>query len=114
MAQESRATINRPRPRLARGQERPTYLQPDIDRVFIMFTALMTEVSALRDRIDTHEALAERGQVATVAAVEAFEIDAQRRSQRDARRDAMIGRVLRVLFEERDGDQPNDPLKAAE
>ena len=93
----------RPRPRVARGQDRPTYLSsPDLDRVFIMLTSLMAEVSALQDRVDTHEALAEAGQVATREAVEAFELDWPRREARDARRDAMLNRVLRVVYEERE------------
>jgi len=112
MTQDSTLAIHRPRPRRARGQDRPTYLAPDLDRVVIMFTGLMAEVSALRDRLDTHEALAETGAVATQVAVEAFELDAERRIARDARRDAMITRVLRVLYEERDGDSATEPLAA--
>jgi hypothetical protein len=93
-----------PRPRKARGQDRPQYLDsPDLDRIVIMMTSLMSEVAALRDRIDTHEALAEQGIVATVAAVESFELDGVREAAREAHRDAMLSRVLRVLFEERDG-----------
>ncbi|WP_404479986.1 hypothetical protein [Novosphingobium sp. BL-52-GroH] len=103
----------RPRPRLARGQARPTFLSPDLDRVVIMVTSLMAEVSALRDRLDTHEALAENGEVATRAAVEGFELDGDRQAAREARRDAMLNRMLRVLVEERDGDSANDPLQAA-
>jgi hypothetical protein len=103
----------RARPRKARGQDRPTFLSPDLDRVVIMVTSLMAEVSALRDRLDTHEALAEQGAVATLAAVERFELDAERQVAREKRRDAMLGRVLRVITEERDGDSAVDPLKAA-
>lgn len=113
MTQTNAATRNRPRPRRARGQERPTYLSPDLDRIMIMFTGLMAEVSALRDRVDTHEALAEQGKIATSDAVERYELDDERRSARDARRDAMLSRVLRVLYEERDGDRPNDPVADA-
>lgn len=65
-----------------------------------MLAALMGEVSALRDRLDTHEALAEAETVATMEAVEAFELSAERRTQREARRDAMLSRVLRVLYED--------------
>ncbi len=78
-----------------------------------MFTSLMGEVSALRDRLDTHEALAEQGVVATSEAIENYVLDADRRALREAGRDAMLNRVLRVLFEERDGDQPNDPVAEA-
>jgi hypothetical protein len=96
--------VRRPRPRKARGQDRPAYLKPeDIDRVFMTLVSLMVEVSAVRDRLDTHEALAEAGAVATREAVEAYEIDAPRRAVREAARDAMLARVLRVIYEERDG-----------
>ncbi|WP_439486848.1 hypothetical protein [Blastomonas fulva] len=92
-----------PRPRKARGQDRPRYLDSaDLDRVAIMVIGLMAEVSALRDRIDTHEALAESGLVATYAAVETFELDEARQSQREVRRDAMLSRLLRVLYEDRE------------
>ena len=109
MAGSTGSTTNRPRPRKARGQDRPTYLDsPDLDRVFIMLTGLMAEISALRDRLDTHEALAERGAVASTEAVERYELDAARQAVREARRDAMLGRVLRVLYEERDVADPTD------
>lgn len=102
---DGETTLDRPRPRKARGQARPTYFDsPDLDRVTIMMIGLMAELSALRDRIDTHEALAEAGTVATTIAVEAYELDAQRRLAREARRDGMLDRVLRVLYEERDAD----------
>lgn len=68
-----------------------------------MLMTLCTEVSVLRDRIDTHEALAEQGLVATTAAVEAWETDEARHVAREARREALLDRVLRVVTEERDG-----------
>jgi hypothetical protein len=103
MADAADTVMVRPRPRKARGQERPVYLDnPDLDRVTIMLVGLMAEVSALRDRLDTHEALAELGAVATTGAVERYTLDPDRREARDRRRDAMLDRVLRVLFEERD------------
>jgi hypothetical protein len=106
MTDSNASTLKRPRPRKARGQARPSYLQPtDIDRVFMILMSLMAEVSALRDRIDTHEALAERNEVATVAAVEGYELDDARRAARDAARDATLGRVLRVLYEDLDPDR---------
>ena len=95
--------IRQPRRRFARGQSRPAYLQPgDIDRVMIMLVALMSEVSALRDRIDTHEAVADLGSVATTAAIEAYELTPERQAAREANREAMLKRVLRVITEERD------------
>jgi hypothetical protein len=103
----------RARPRRARGRDRPTYLSPDLDRVTMMMISLITEVSALRDRLDTHEALAESGAVATLAAVESYELNDARRAAREASRDAMLSRVFRVIYEDRDGDSPNDPIAEA-
>jgi hypothetical protein len=93
----------RPRPRKARGQDRPQYLDSsDLDRVVLMMTSLMSEVSALRDRLDTHEALGAQGLIATVETVEAYHLTPEREAARDVVRDAMLTRVLRVMFEERD------------
>lgn len=103
MADADAQTLNRPRPRKARGQDRPQYLEStDLDRVMMMLTSLMSEVSALRDRLDTHEALAAEGVVATTEAVEAHRPDVARETAREAMRDALLSRVLRVLFEDRD------------
>jgi hypothetical protein len=74
----------------------------DIDRLMIMMVALMAEVSVLRDRIDTHEALAEAGQQATVERVEAFDVDGDRQAAREARRQALLKRVLRAITHERE------------
>ena len=103
MADGDAQKIHRPRPRKARGPSRPRYLESgDIDRVMLIVTSLMSEVSALRDRLDTHEALAAQGGVATREAVEAFRPDADCEALREIMRDAMLSRVLRVLFEDRD------------
>ncbi|MEO7378535.1 MAG: hypothetical protein ABIV23_00540 [Sphingomicrobium sp.] len=92
-----------PRRRFARGQSRPRYLEPtDVDRVMIMLVALMSEMSALRDRVDTHEAVAELGGAPTSAAIEAYELTPERFAVREANRAGMLKRVLRVITEERD------------
>lgn len=102
-----------PRRRFARGQSRPDYLQPgDLDRVMIMLVALMSEVSALRDRVDTHEAVADLGGAATTAAIEAYELTPERQAAREANRAAMLKRVLRVITEERDEAVTDGPKKA--
>jgi len=107
MADSDLSTRSRPRPRKARGQDRPQYLDsPDLDRVMIMLTSLMSEVSALRDRLDTHEALGGAGRAISTEAVEAFTLDPERQAAREALRDGMLTRVLRVLFEDRDAHEP--------
>jgi len=94
---------SRPRRRWARGVDRPTYLKPDdIDRVMIMLVALMSEVSALRDRLDTHEAVAELGGAVTSQAIEDFELTPERQAVREQNRQAMLKRVLRAITEQRE------------
>lgn len=105
MADIDASGFQRSRPRNSRGQARPQYLDsPDLDRVFIMMMSMLSEVSALRDRLDTHEALADQGIVATHAQVEAYTVDAARQQAREAQRQALLDRVLRVIVEERDVD----------
>jgi hypothetical protein len=110
---QSTSTERKPRRRWARGPARPHYLQAsDVDQVMSMLIALMSEVSALRDRIDTHELLAAQGVVATGAALEAFVLTDAQRVTREARRQAMLKRVLRVVTEQREAAH-NDPKKSA-
>lgn len=100
---ESISTDLKPRRRQAKGQARPKYLQPgDLDKMMIMFVALTGEVSALRDRLDTHEAVGELGNAATTAAIEAYELTPERHLAREANRQAMLKRVLRAITEDRD------------
>ena len=68
----------------------------------IMMVALMAEVSVLRDRIDTHEALAELGTSAAVEHVEAYQVDEARQAAREERRQALLKRVLRAITHERE------------
>lgn len=89
------------RRRWARGPARPHYLQgADVDQLLHIVVALMSEVSSLRDRLDTHELLAADGVVATSAAVEAHVLSLDQRELREQRRHAMLRRTLRVLTEE--------------
>ena len=100
---DENSLILKPRKRWAKGQSRPRYLNPeDIDKMMVMFVALMSEVSALRDRLDTHEAVADLGGAATTAAIEAYELTPERHLAREANRQAMLKRVFRAITEERE------------
>lgn len=111
---DQHSDARKPRRRFARGQARPAYLDPaDIDQLMIMLVALMSEVSALRDRLDTHEAVAELGGAVTSAAIEAYELTPERQAQREANRHGMLKRVLRVITEERDAAATDGPAKPA-
>lgn len=101
--ESDKSSAIRPRRRMAKGQSRPRYLEPqDIDKMMIMFVALMSEVSALRDRLDSHEAVADQQVSATTAAIEAYRPSPERHTSREANRQAMLKRVLRAITEERE------------
>lgn len=70
--------------------------------MLMIITALAAEVSALRERLDTHEALAAKRQFATTPRVEAYKLDTARQDTRERARQAMLSRVYRVLFEDLD------------
>ena len=70
--------------------------------MMMVVTALTAEVSALRDRLDTHEALAARNVPATREAIEAYVLDEADAARREAGRTALLKRVYRVLTEELD------------
>lgn len=65
----------------------------------MMILSLAAEVSALRDRLDTHERLAAAGKVATPAAVEAYQPAVEVEASRSAARRTMIESLTRVLLE---------------
>lgn len=114
---EAHSPERRPRMRAARGPKRPDYMgNPDLDRFMMMFTALLSDVSALRDRLDTHERLAVEGKVATPEAIEAFEPSPEDVARRSALRDAFLKRIFRVVFEdlERAERGPDGSVSGAE
>jgi hypothetical protein len=65
----------------------------------MMILALATEVSALRERLDTHERLAAAGRLPEPAAVEAHVPDGDVEAARSAARRSLIERITRVLLE---------------
>ena len=89
------------RKRVAAGPKRPRYLADrDLDRMMIMLVTLMGEVSTIRDRLDTHEALGDAGKPVNTAEVEGYAVGEERHARREEIRMAMVRRVFRVLMEE--------------
>lgn len=87
----------------AKGQ-RPHYFEdPAVEKALSITLALAGEVAVLRDRLDTIERLAERGQPFGPAAVDAYVPDAAVRAERDQRRDAFLDVVLRCVHQEVEG-----------
>jgi hypothetical protein len=91
----------KPRPRKAAGPERPSYFNTgDVDRVMAILLALVSEVAAVRERLDTHERLADVGRLPGVTQVEAYVADEDAEAAREAWRDAYIRRLFRVITED--------------
>lgn len=101
MATDSTSATIAPRKRVAKGPKRPQYLvNQELDKFMMMFTALMGEVSTIRERLDTHEALGGQGKAVTRETVEAFTLSLPEQEAREGARDAMMKRVFRILLEE--------------
>lgn len=77
-----------------------------------IIAALTAEVSALRERLDSHEALAEKRRVPTARAVEAYRLTAARRETRERERQAMLSRVFRILLEDLENARQDEHLAA--
>jgi hypothetical protein len=89
------------RPRKATGPDRPTYLDAgDLDKVMAALLALVSEVAAIRERLDTHERVAAEGLAPSPEVVETYAADPQTEAAREAWRDAYIRRIFRVLTED--------------
>jgi hypothetical protein len=89
------------RPRKANGPDRQSYFDAsDVDRVMGVLLALVSEVAAIRERLDTHERLGSAGAPLSVEAVEAYRADDIAEDQRETWRDAYIHRLFRVITED--------------
>ncbi len=78
----------------------------------MMVLALAAEVSALRDRLDTHERLADGNQLPATRSVEAYAPTEAAEAARASTRRSLIDRITRVLLEtesrQRQGVAPPD------
>ncbi|GEM_PF-2753507 len=88
------------RRRFANGPARPKYLgSADADKAVMMVLALAAEVSALRERLDTHERLADGEQLPATPSVEAYVPTEAVEATRASARHSLIDRITRVLLE---------------
>ncbi len=79
-----------------------------------IIAALTAEVSALRERLDSHEALAEKRRMPTSKAVEGYRLTAARREARERERQAMLARVFRILLEDLESARQEEHLAAGQ
>ena len=83
-------------PRHTRGKRPHFFDDPAIDQMMTFMLELTTEVSVLRERLDTVERLLDRHGSVTRAAIEAFVPEAEVENERAAWRDAYVKRVFRM------------------
>lgn len=92
-----------------RGARPAFHDQPAIDRLVAMVLALTGEVSVLRDRLDTVEALGQAAGWLGASAVDGYVPDLARRTVREARREAMLARIFAVMQQEIAALEGGDP-----
>jgi hypothetical protein len=89
-------------------------LSEENDRLMAIITALAAEVSTLRDRLDSHEALGERRRFPPARGVERYRLDEKRRAARERERQDMLARVFRILLEDLETARQEQHLAAGE
>jgi len=88
--------------RTAKGRRPYFFEDPNIDKLLAMIMALTGEVSVLRERLDTHERLAQKKKWASHQAIEDYEPDDITEAFRAQWRSEFIARVLRIVQVELD------------
>lgn len=79
-------------------RRKPQFLaEPGMDRAVAAIMRLAMEVSVLRDRLDTHEALAEKSGAYTSGEVDAYLADPERAARRAKARTRLIESLLHDL-----------------
>ncbi len=73
---------------------------PATAQLLAICTALASEVTVLRERLDTHERLASKASVFSTEDVDAYEPDQAANAHRDAVRQAQIRRIFRPIKED--------------
>lgn len=89
-----------PIPSRAAGTRPAFHADPAIDRLIAMVLALTSEVSVLRDRVDTLEILGQDAGWLAADAIDAYHPPPAVRQRRETAREAMLGRVLAIISDE--------------
>ena len=90
-----------------KGRNPHFFDDPNTDRLITMVMELASEVSVMRDRLDTHEHLAAQKGVYSEQDVEAFRPDEDEAKARADWRSRFLDRILKALYTEYDGKPSN-------
>ena len=88
--------------RTAKGRRPYFFDDPNIDKLLAMIMALTGEVSVIRERLDTHERLAQKKKAPTHQAIEDYKPDDVTEAFRAQWRADYIARILRIVQVELD------------
>ena len=99
--------------RRAQGRRPVHFTEPVTGPLLTISLTLAQELSTVRERLDTVERLLVSGQVPSAAAIDAYRPDATAAAEREALRDDLVRRVLRVVSEDlARGQFPREPVTA--
>ncbi len=85
---------------VAKGKKPQLHDDRAIEKLMAMVTALTGEVAMLRDRLDTHERLAEEGKPSRRQDVDAYIPDTGVMAERSTQHQRLLRKVFRVLKED--------------
>ena len=88
--------------RIAKGKRPEYFSDPAIDKLLAIVVALVSEVSVMRDRLETVETLIEEKGVFSRDDIEQFEPSADQVAIRDTQREEYLERVFRIIQTELD------------
>lgn len=83
-------------PKTVKGKKSVFFKDPAVDQVMTFFIELLTEVSVLRDRVDTLEQILHDKGVVPRGSVDAYAHDEASEKRRAAERKALLERVMRM------------------
>lgn len=81
-----------------KGRNPHFFDDPNTDRLLTMVMELASEMSVMRDRLDTHERLAARKGVYSEQDIEAFDPSDDEAKARAEWRDRFLERILKALY----------------
>ena len=88
--------------RHAKGKRPQFYDTPGLDAAMSMIMVLASELSVLRDRLDSAERVAKAGGLDLAAGIETLQLDQQALEEREARRQDFLTRLFQLQLKDAD------------
>ena len=103
-------------PRVAKGKRPRYFSDPAIDKLHAIVMSLIGELSVTRDRLDALERILDANGTLSQKDIDAWEPDAESEAERQAKRTAYIGRLMRIVemeLDEIEGRRENETFESA-